>query len=39
MAKKRKALSSKASKRVFQKGSRINRKNIPAMPMRGGIRL
>lgn len=38
--KKRMKLSKRKSKRLFSKtASRTHRKNIPIMPMRGGIRL
>lgn len=40
MARKRKKLSRRASKRSFRKGaSRTHKKNISPRPMRGGIRL
>ncbi len=36
---RRKKLNRKASKRNFRSGTKINKKNIRAAPMRGGIRL
>lgn len=36
---KRKPLSRRVSARVFRKGTKIRKKNIRGMPMRGGIRL
>lgn len=38
MAKKRKKLSRKASKRNFRSGTRIKSRNMAVNPMRGGIR-
>lgn len=36
---KRKPMSHHQSKKVFRRGAKVNRKNVPTMPMRGGIRL
>lgn len=39
MAMKRKPMGRRQSKKVFRKGTKVHRKNVPVMPMRGGIRL
>ena len=39
MARYRKRMSRRASKRNFKRGNRVKRKNYYAGPMRGGIRL
>ena len=39
MAKKRRVMSRKESKKNFSRGNSVNPKNVPVTPMRGGIRL
>lgn len=39
MAAKRRPMSRKESRKNFSRGNKVNRKNIPTTPMRGGIRL
>ena len=39
MAKKRRVMSRKESKKVFNRGTAVKGKNVRVMPMRGGIRL
>lgn len=36
---KRKPMSRKHSKKVFRRGTKVHKRNVPIMPMRGGIRL
>lgn len=37
--KKRKRMSRSLSKKVFRRAAKVHRRNVPTMPMRGGIRL
>lgn len=37
--KKRRPMSRKESKKVFNRGNVVKSKNVPILPMRGGIRL
>lgn len=39
MARKRRALARKQSKKVFRRGTRVHPKNAGTVVMRGGIRL
>jgi hypothetical protein len=39
MAKKRRSMPRRESKSVFRRGTRVNPRNAPTMPMRGGIRM
>lgn len=36
---RRKRINRRKSRRIFQRGNRINRKNDHAIPLRGGFRL